>query len=119
VRGLVTEVCDGVYSFPLLDVAFCEKLVQHGEAFQRFAAENGVSDVVGAQKPLVLDTMKLKWLTDVLFKHVLQPLSLMLLPEQTEGEELDWRHAYIAGYESPPPPRTRGGTLRRGLGGAD
>lgn len=45
--------------FPLLDPSFCERLVAHGHAFTRFADEEGVSDLVGVERPLMLDTMKL------------------------------------------------------------
>ena len=48
-----------MYTFPLLEPSFCERLVAHGDAFRKFADEHGVSEVVGAERPLVLDSMKL------------------------------------------------------------
>jgi hypothetical protein len=68
-RGLIEEVCDGVYTFPLLDPEFCERLIQHGDAFTRFANEKGVSQLVGAERPLVLDTMKLGSVPHVPYMH--------------------------------------------------
>ena len=52
---------------------------------------------------LPLTACRRRWLNNILFEHVVVPLSRLLFPDQSMGHDLDWRHGYIVGYEPKAP----------------
>jgi hypothetical protein len=94
VAKLLTEECEGVYSFPLLKPSFCENLVECGYQFTEHLKGAGRD----ADMPRMLDLMDLKWLNDLLLELVVNPLAQLTMQDQLQGEALDYRHGYIVGY---------------------
>ena len=94
VAKLLTEECEGVYSFPLLKPTFCENLVECGYQFTEHLKRAGHD----ADMPRMLDLMDLKWLNDLLLELVVNPLAQLTMQDQLQGDVLDYRHGYIVGY---------------------
>ena len=76
---LLTEECEGVYSFPLLKAEFCAKLVEAGNQFAEFVDEHELEDLVGHDRPKMLDLMQLAWLNDLLLHVVVNPLAQLTM----------------------------------------
>ena len=95
---LLTEECDGVFSFPLLRAQFCADLVATGTRFEDFIANNHLSNLIGNDRPKMLDLMKMSWLNDMLLLHVINPVAQLTMQDQLLGDALDFRHGYLVGY---------------------
>ncbi len=79
VAQLLTEECEGVYSFPLLKPEFCAKLVEAGHEFGEFVDVHKLEHLVGHDRPKMLDLMQLTWLNDLLLHIVMNPLAQLTM----------------------------------------
>jgi hypothetical protein len=95
---LLTEECDGVFSFPLLSPLFCRDILVSGENFEDFIANNHLSNLIGNDRPKMLDLMNMSWLNDMLLLHVIKPVAQLTMQDQLLGDVLDFRHGYLVGY---------------------
>jgi len=104
---LLEEEFTDVYSLPLLNVHFCDRLCDYIMAISNLhdlseSTDDPLSLPIG-RRPLDLDSIGLSWLTNLLFHVVLRPTTKFLFHDESQGE-LDWRHAFVAGYSAQPSP---------------
>jgi hypothetical protein len=58
-------------------------------------------DLKLGNRPVNLDLIGMGWLNDLLFQLILKPISRHLYETQEcGGQDLDWRHGYVAGYSA-------------------
>lgn len=117
---------DEVYSFPLFDPSFCDKVLQHTNQYMAFIqnvhsinqSEDTLGPLINARRS-VLDWMNLQWLNDFLLDQIINPITKLLFQRElyyncldsqiaenqsngftTKERLLDWRHGYVIGYKS-------------------
>lgn len=101
--SLVEEVVPGVFSFPGLNPAFAERLLEETARFTAFRSSLSDSDkAVLAHRPkfknVPLDYLGLQHFQDWLLTTVVTPIAQALYPGFDGATGLDFRHAYIIGY---------------------
>ena len=116
----LTEEMFDVYSFPLFQPEFCNKIKmimkrlilfqQHQQKKKKndddhdddVVVNTTASSILGS-RPIDMDMIGLSWLNNLIFHLIVRPLSRHLF-KQTEGikDDLDWRQGYIAGYSHSP-----------------
>ena len=104
---LMEEECYDCYSFPIFKPSFCSQL-QRYIRWMTTQIENAKNcenyDFTSKRGMTDLDNLGLKWLNDLIFHLLIQPISRHLY-QQTEdmnGKDLDWRQGYIAAYSHDP-----------------
>ena len=95
-RALITEHCEGVYSFPMLTEAACQMLVDEVDAYAASGLPSARPNSMN-KYGLVLNEIGLEPTFDALQRGVLQPVAAALFPE--EGCSLDRHHTFIVQYE--------------------
>eukprot|EP01084_Bolivina_argentea_P067689 123225_1 len=124
ISEIMAEEIEYVYSFPLFDTKFCDKLLQHTDQYIKFIAninkinQNNDCQLLLSSKRSVLDWMNLGWLNDFLLEQIINPITKHLFQNEMyynctssvnnnnknefeiKHRLLDWRHGYIIGYKA-------------------
>jgi hypothetical protein len=100
---LMDEEMFDVYSFPLLQPDFCKRICDYVRHLAILGQQERYQSLNLGQRPFDLDSIGLTWLADWLFQLVVRPISRQLFKaSECGGGELDWRHAFVAGYSATP-----------------
>ncbi|KAF0921042.1 hypothetical protein E2562_038242 [Oryza meyeriana var. granulata] len=99
-RSIMTEPVPGVYSFAMLQPAFCEMLLQEVENFEKWVhtmkfkiMRPNTMNKYGA----VLDDFGLEFMLNQFMEQFIAPMSTVFYPE-VGGGTLDTHHAFVVEY---------------------
>lgn len=97
------EVYD-VYSLPVFRPTFCDEIRRYIRSISKLG---DVSLHMGT-RPIDLDNIGLSWINDLLLHLVARPISQHLYKDtECGGNDLDWRHGYVASYAANSDTRNR------------
>ncbi|KAL6007376.1 2-oxoglutarate and iron-dependent oxygenase domain-containing protein cp2 [Asimina triloba] len=99
-RNIMSEPTPGVYTFPMLQPSFCDKLLSEVENFEKWVHETKLKimrpntmNKYGA----VLDDFGLETMLDKLMVEFVCPMSKVFFPE-VGGSSLDSHHGFVVEY---------------------
>ena len=97
VRGLVTELTDGVYSFPMFSSEMCNKIISESEDYAEsklpISRPNSMNNY-----GLVVNGIGMEGFIDAMQRDVLQPIASVLFP--IEGCNFDGHHSFLVRYKA-------------------
>ncbi|KAL9998815.1 putative procollagen-lysine 5-dioxygenase, Procollagen galactosyltransferase [Helianthus debilis subsp. tardiflorus] len=100
IRSIMSEPVPGVYTFNMLNLNFCEKLiheVKHFEAWARNTDSSILRPNTGNEDGVSLDDIGMKATLDQLMEDYISLISRVLFPD-VGGCSLDSRHGYVLQY---------------------
>jgi len=98
--NLLDEELSDVYSFPLLSPEFCADVASYHQFITHLVQQHPTWEQVLGRRPLDLDDIGLRWVSDLLFNMFLKPITTHLFQESEASGLLDWRQGYIAAYKA-------------------
>ena len=96
-NNLVTELSDGVYTFPIFSKLICDTIISESEDYAQsglpISRPNSMNNY-----GLVVNGIGMEKFIDSLQRNVLQPIASVLFP--TEGSNFDGHHSFLVRYKA-------------------